>query len=65
MNLVPTPKSKFLKVKCTECEHEMTIFNHAKTIIICQNEECDAKIAEPQGGKALVHAEILEIIDED
>lgn len=65
MNLVPTPQSKFVKVKCTDCEHEMIIFNHAKTSIICQNTECDTLIAEPQGGKALIHAEILEIIDEN
>ena len=65
MNLIPTPKSKFLKVKCTECEHEMIVFNHAKTNINCQNTECNALIAEPQGGKALINAEILEIMDEN
>ena len=63
MSLIPTPNSKFLKVKCNDCETEMIIFNHAKTTVICQNEKCDTVIAEPLGGKAEINAEIIEILD--
>ena len=62
-DLVPTPNSKFLKVKCTNCETEMIIFNHAKTEIHCKNEECGNLIASPAGGKALIEAEIIEVLE--
>ena len=63
MELIPKPNSKFLKVKCPECEHEMIIFNHAKTLIQCQGDGCEHIIAEPSGGKAFIEAEILETLD--
>ena len=63
MELVPQPRSKFLRVKCPECEHEMIVFNHAKSTVICQGEDCDHLIAEPAGGKAYIEAEILEELD--
>ena len=63
MELIPRPKSKFLRVKCPECEHEMIIFNHAKTLITCQGADCEHVIAEPAGGKAFIEAEILEELD--
>lgn len=65
MELIPKPKSKFFKVKCKACEHEMIIFNHSKTIIRCQGKDCDEIIATPQGGKAEINAEILETLDEN
>ncbi len=58
MSLIPTPKSKFLKIKCKSCENEMIIFNHAKTIVKCTN--CDEILVKPLGGKASINAEILE-----
>lgn len=60
MDLIPKPNSRFLRIKCQECEHEMIIFDHAKTKIECQSDNCDALIAEPLGGKARLHAEIIE-----
>ena len=63
MNLIPTPTSKFLRVKCNECETEMIIFNHAKMIVKCQGDDCSATIATPAGGKAEIIAEILEILE--
>ena len=63
MELVPKPKSKFLKVKCPECGNEMIIFNHAKSQVVCQGKDCDHLIAEPAGGKAFIEAEILEELE--
>ncbi|MCY3411310.1 MAG: 30S ribosomal protein S27e [Candidatus Heimdallarchaeota archaeon] len=65
MSYVQSPKSKFLKVKCTACETEMIIFNHTKTAIFCSNEECNEAIATPLGGKAEIHAEIIEEMDDN
>jgi small subunit ribosomal protein S27e len=62
MDLVPNPNSKFLRVKCQNCESESIIFNHAKTIVECTNDDCNTILAEPSGGKAQVHAEILETL---
>ncbi len=63
MSLIPTPTSKFMRVKCNECENEMIVFNHAKMIVKCQGKGCDEIIATPAGGKAEIHAEILEILN--
>ena len=52
-----------MRVKCNECENEMIVFNHAKMIVKCQGKGCDEVIATPAGGKAEVHAEILEILN--
>jgi small subunit ribosomal protein S27e len=60
MDLIQKPKSSFLKVKCQECEHEMMIFDHAKTKIECQGNKCSAIIAEPLGGKAHINGTIIE-----
>jgi len=57
-SIIPQPVSKFYKVKCPECGHEMVIFSHAKMKVNCLR--CNALIAEPTGGKAIIHAEILE-----
>ncbi len=56
--IIPEPESKFYKVKCPECSHEMVIFSHAKMRVKCLR--CDALIAEPTGGKAIIKAEIIE-----
>ncbi|MDH5404070.1 MAG: 30S ribosomal protein S27e [Candidatus Heimdallarchaeota archaeon] len=60
MELIPHPKSKFLRVKCNSCGNEMIIFNHAKTIVTCQNEKCDEILARPLGGKAEINAAVIE-----
>ena len=60
MELIRKPNSKFLKVKCTECEEEMIVFNHAKTKITCHGKNCNETIVEPSGGKAIIYGEIIE-----
>ncbi len=63
MNLIPKPNSSFLRVKCSECENEMIVFDHAKTKIECSSNDCNALIAEPMGGKARLHAEVIDILN--
>ena len=57
-SIIPQPKSKFYKVKCSDCGNEQVIFSHAKTRVLCT--VCGAMLAEPRGGKAKILAEILE-----
>ncbi len=58
MSEIPFPKTKFLKVKCPNCDNEQTIFNSAKTVVKC--DICDSDLALPRAGKAKILAEILE-----
>jgi small subunit ribosomal protein S27e len=55
------PKSKFMKVRCKDCENEQVIFDKASTPISCHI--CGSKLAIPKGGKADIKAEILEILE--
>ena len=48
--IVQQPKSRFIKVKCLDCEHEQIIFGHASVEITCL--KCGKVLAKPSGGKA-------------
>ncbi len=50
-------RSKFLKVKCPDCENEQTVFSKASTVVSCV--VCGKELATPAGGKATIKAEIL------
>lgn len=63
MELVPTPNSRFVRVKCPECGEETIVFNHAKTEVTCQNKDCAELLAKPQGGKAEIFGEITEVLE--
>jgi len=56
--LIPRPRSRFFRVKCPDCGNEQTIFSHSSSKVQCNI--CDAVIAEPTGGKAKIHGEIVE-----
>ena len=58
--LVPKPKSKFLKVKCKNCGNIQIVFSHSTTIVKCKI--CNEQLTEPTGGKAKIHGEIVEIL---
>ena len=51
-------RSRFVKVKCPDCENEQVIFEKASTVVSCV--VCSRVLAEPAGGKAQLKAEILE-----
>ena len=50
-------RSRFLKVKCPDCENEQMVFEKASTVVDCV--VCGKVLAEPSGGKAIIKADIL------
>lgn len=56
-DLVPRPRSKFLRVKCPDCGNEQTIFDSATIVVKCN--VCDNVLAEPAGGKAKIRGEVI------
>ena len=57
------PKSKFIKVKCTDCENTQTIFDRTNLKISCN--VCGSTLVLPKGGKADIKGEILDRVDVD
>jgi len=53
------PKSKFLKVACSKCKNEQTIFNKAASNVKCL--VCGEILAESTGGKARIRTKVLEV----
>jgi len=58
-DIVQQPKSRFLKVKCLDCENEQIIFGHATTEVKCL--KCEKVLAKPSGGKAKLEPTAREI----
>jgi len=58
-DIVKQPKSRFLKVKCLDCENEQIIFGHATTEVKCL--KCEKLLAKPSGGKAKLEPTAREI----
>ena len=52
------PKSRFIKVRCNDCENEQVLFDKASTAVLCHI--CGSKLATPTGGKARIKGTILE-----
>ncbi|MDI6639356.1 MAG: 30S ribosomal protein S27e [Methanocellales archaeon] len=52
--------SKFIRVKCNDCENEQVIFNKASSIVKCLI--CGRTLVEPRGGKANIKTQILEVL---
>ncbi len=50
-------RSKFLKVKCPDCENEQIIFEKASSTVNCV--VCGTNLSTPTGGKAQIKAEIV------
>jgi small subunit ribosomal protein S27e len=55
------PVSKFIKVRCKDCENEQVLFNKASNVVSCHI--CGSKLAVPRGGKADIKGEVLEILE--
>jgi small subunit ribosomal protein S27e len=60
IKVIPKPESNFLKVKCSKCSNEQTIFERCSTIVRCN--VCEEVLAEPTGGKASIKAEVLQVL---
>ncbi len=58
MELIPLPKSYFVRVRCPKCGNEQIIFSHASRIVKCH--VCDEVLARPKGGKAEILATVIE-----
>jgi len=54
-------KSKFIRVKCPDCENVQVIFDHPSTVVKCL--VCGRTLAEPTGGKGLIKAQIIEVLE--
>jgi len=54
-------KSKFIKVRCRDCENEQVLFDNASNEVSCHI--CGSKLAVPKGGKAKIKGEVLETIE--
>ena len=54
---LPKTESKFMKVKCPDCQSEQITFNRATIIVHCQ--VCGATLLEPTGGVARVKGEVV------
>jgi small subunit ribosomal protein S27e len=54
-------RSRFVKVKCPDCENEQVVFEKASTVVSCV--VCSKVLAEPAGGKADLKADILEVLE--
>lgn len=61
IDLIPKPRSKFLRVKCFECGNEQIIFSNAATVVKCNI--CEGILAEPTGGRAVIRGEILNVFE--
>lgn len=60
-NLIPRPRSRFLRVKCPDCGNEQIVFSHATITIHCNI--CGATLAEPSGGKAIIKGDIDAVLE--
>ncbi|MEM5793936.1 MAG: 30S ribosomal protein S27e [Candidatus Aenigmatarchaeota archaeon] len=59
MEIIETPKSKFIQVMCKKCKNKQVIFSKASTVVKCL--KCGETLAEPKGGDASVKGKILEV----
>ena len=60
MNVVKSPRSRFVHVMCKKCKNEQILYNKAVNTVKC--DKCQAKLAEPTGGEIRVAAKVLEIL---
>jgi small subunit ribosomal protein S27e len=58
-DVVQQPRSRFLKVKCLDCENEQIIFGYASTEVKCL--KCGKVLARPSGGKARLETNAREV----
>ncbi len=59
--LIPKPRSRFLKVKCNDCGNEQVMFGSASVRVTCQ--VCGKTLAEPTGGKARILTKIVSVLE--
>lgn len=55
------PKSRFLRVRCSDCSSEQVIFGSASSSVKCL--VCGKTLAEPRGGKAEILTKIVAVLE--
>lgn len=58
--LIPQPKSRFLRVKCLNCGNQQIIFGCSATDVECV--VCGKLLLQSTGGKARILTKILEVL---
>jgi small subunit ribosomal protein S27e len=58
--LIPQPKSRFLRVKCLNCGNQQIIFGCSATDVNCL--VCGKLLLQSTGGKARILTKILEVL---
>lgn len=53
--------SRFIKVKCPDCENEQVIFDHPAIHVKCL--VCGRTLAEPTGGKGKIKSEVIQVLE--
>ncbi len=51
-------RSRFLRVRCSDCENEQLVYSHVSSVVRCK--VCSKTLAVPRGGKAEIKVMILE-----
>lgn len=59
-DLIPHPKSRFLRVKCLNCGNQQIIFGCSATDVDCL--VCGKILLQSTGGKARILTKILEVL---
>ncbi|MHA1675450.1 MAG: 30S ribosomal protein S27e [Promethearchaeota archaeon] len=58
--LVPKPKSRFLRIKCLNCGAEQIVFGCASIEVKCF--VCEKQLVQSTGGKARILTKISEVL---
>lgn len=58
--IVPKPKSRFLRVQCLKCKNEQIIFNKAPQDVTCL--VCGNILAKKTGGMSIIKSKILRVL---
>lgn len=61
MEIIPQPKSKFLRVKCSGCGNKQIMFGSCSTVVKCL--VCGKTLAKPRGGKAEITTKIVSVVE--
>lgn len=59
-DLIPQPKSRFLRVKCLNCGNQQIIFGCSATDVNCL--VCNKVLLQSTGGKARILTKIIEVL---
>ena len=60
-DLIKTPTSRFIKVRCKKCKNEQIIFGKSASEIKCL--VCETVLASSTGGKTKLKAKVLEVLE--